>query len=742
MELLAANPVITADAVSPEFELAQLNQVSALLEVFEDITVLTTDGEVRASTTSTYLGSWKDSFTFRNALSGETFISHVLVAPDPRDLVIYISAPVMRDGQVSAVVVGRMNMQEFWNILQPLVIGESGHAFVIDEHGHIIFDLDPERLLTTFTFDASTTHRLIDKSVYVVSPPLGVQRVNPKVETQVILIEFSDDSEVFLGGFTEIEELGWQVGAVQLKSEALAAATDMRNSLLTAFAIMLMTALVGAFLLPQYLSRPLNSLGEAMGNIAAGNFSQRVPTSGLLEIEPLAGAFNLMATSVEAANSELRDMAITDSLTGLLNRRGFSEQVEIMLRNARTEGATGAILFIDLDDFKALNDSLGHHAGDRLLQEIALTLQSKLKPHDRLSRLGGDEFAVLLTDVKRAAAQRRAGQILDAIAGLDVDIGVRSVKTTASIGVALIPKHGHDEADLLSRADLALYSAKGMGGNRAVTYRIRGRPFEQSSEVRQAWKERIIGALQNNQFELYAQPIVDLKSRSIAHYELLLRMVAENGEVSEPSLFLSVAERYGLISDIDIWVANKAVQWLSERQAAGRNESISFNLSASSLSDKRVLNSIRKVISSAGVDLTKSTIEITETTAVTDFSTARKFLDDMREFGCKFALDDFGVGFASFAQLRKLGFDYVKIDGTFIRDIENSEMDARFVRGIVEVVRGTGGQTIAEFVGSEATTKILTQIGVDFGQGFYLGKPKPLSEIDAASSQESVDRVA
>ena len=709
MELLAANPVITADAVSPEFELAQLNQVSALLEVFEDITVLTTDGEVRASTTSTYLGSWKDSFSFRNALSGETFISHVLVAPDPRDLVIYISAPVMRDGQVSAVVVGRMNMQEFWNILQPLVIGESGHAFVIDEHGHIIFDLDPERLLTTFTFDASTTHRLIDKSVYVVSPPLGVQRVNPKVETQVILIEFSDDSEVFLGGFTEIEELGWQVGA---------------------------------FLLPQYLSRPLNSLGEAMGNIAAGNFSQRVPTSGLLEIEPLAGAFNLMATSVEAANSELRDMAITDSLTGLLNRRGFSEQVEIMLRNARTEGATGAILFIDLDDFKALNDSLGHHAGDRLLQEIALTLQSKLKPHDRLSRLGGDEFAVLLTDVKRAAAQRRAGQILDAIAGLDVDIGVRSVKTTASIGVALIPKHGHDEADLLSRADLALYSAKGMGGNRAVTYRIRGRPFEQDSEVCQAWKERIIGALQNNQFELYAQPIVDLKSRSIAHYELLLRMVAENGEVSEPSLFLSVAERYGLISDIDIWVANKAVQWLSERQAAGRNESISFNLSASSLSDKRVLNSIRKVISSAGVDLTKFTIEITETTAVTDFSTARKFLDDMREFGCKFALDDFGVGFASFAQLRKLGFDYVKIDGTFIRDIENSEMDARFVRGIVEVVRGTGGQTIAEFVGSEATTKILTQIGVDFGQGFYLGKPKPLSEIDAASSQESVDRVA
>ena len=181
---------------------------------------------------------------------------------------------------------------------------------------------------------------------------------------------------------------------------------------------------------------------------------------------------------------------------------------------------------------------------------------------------------------------------------------------------------------------------------------------------------------------------------------------------------------------------------MSERQAAGRNESISFNLSASSLSDKRVLNSIRKVISSAGVDLTKFTIEITETTAVTDFSTARKFLDDMREFGCKFALDDFGVGFASFAQLRKLGFDYVKIDGTFIRDIENSEMDARFVRGIVEVVRGTGGQTIAEFVGSEATTKILTQIGVDFGQGFYLGKPKPLSEIDAASSQESVDRVA
>jgi diguanylate cyclase (GGDEF)-like protein len=430
--------------------------------------------------------------------------------------------------------------------------------------------------------------------------------------------------------------------------------------------------------------------------------------------------------------ARLIDMANHDALTGLFNRRRFDEELEAQVARARRYGVGGALLFLDLDQFKDVNDSRGHGAGDELLVALALLLRERLRETDVIARLGGDEFAVLLPHTDAARASLAAQDILDAVRERTFEIGGAPLGITASVGIALYPEHGENAAELLSRADVAMYQAKEQGRNRVRTFST-DTDWQAEIARRMDWQRRIHDALEHERFVLHAQPILDLSSHEVTQYELLLRAVDVDGELVLPGEFLDVAERSGLIREIDRWVVRRAICLIAAQARAGRRLEIEVNLSGQAFSDPTLRQAIQDEIATTGIDPQCLILEVTETAAITNLEEAQRFIRALRALGCRFALDDFGVGFSSFAHLKYLPVDYVKIDGSFIRDLPRSTTDQHLVRAIADIARALGKRTIAEFVNDEATVALLREFGVDFAQGFYIGRPGP--RLDAAKDE-------
>lgn len=420
-------------------------------------------------------------------------------------------------------------------------------------------------------------------------------------------------------------------------------------------------------------------------------------------------------------------LAERDPLTDLFNRRRFQEELRRELARARRYGTRGALLFLDLDDFKEVNDSLGHAAGDRLLRNVAGLLRRRLRQTDTLARLGGDEFAILLPHTDGPRAQVVARQILEAVSQHTFRVDRHPVRITLSIGVALYPDHGTTAERLLASADLAMYQAKEDGRNGVFVY-SRGGPGQAEIELRFNWKRRLREALEKDRFLLYCQPILDLRTGRISRYELLVRMKGEEGEVVLPGAFLPVAERFGLIHAIDRWVVRQAIHLIAEQRRVGRELCLEVNLSAKAFSDGELLPMIQRELADTAIDPATLVFEITETAAVTDVDQARRFIERLKELGCQFALDDFGVGFSSFYHLKHLPVDYLKIDGSFIRNLPRDPADEHLVKAMVRVAHALGKQVIAEFVSDEETAQLLRKFGADYAQGFYIGRPLPVAE--------------
>jgi diguanylate cyclase (GGDEF)-like protein/PAS domain S-box-containing protein len=407
-------------------------------------------------------------------------------------------------------------------------------------------------------------------------------------------------------------------------------------------------------------------------------------------------------------NERLRHQADHDSLTGLFNRRRFGEELSEKVRYARMFSRPGALLLLDLDSFKFINDTYGHPVGDRLLCDVAATLTATLRETDIVARLGGDEFAVLLRETSEEKALEVAKGLIAAIrACSEPSLG-------ASAGVAIFAGAARRTPDeLLIAADVALYQAKEAGGGTVAAY---------SGENGQAltWVERIRAAIAEDRLVVYAQPIVDLQSGEVAREELLVRMVDEHGDRIPPSAFLSAAERFGLINEIDLLVLDRGIE------LAGRTK-VSTNVSALSLSDPRLLGRLERAISE-GLDPRWLSFEITETAAVANMEEALAFARRLRELGCSLALDDFGTGYSSFAYLKHIPAQYLKIDMEFIREIERNPADQQLVQAIVSVAHGLGQKTVAEGVEDGRTLALVRELGVDYAQGFYLGRPAPAAE--------------
>jgi diguanylate cyclase (GGDEF)-like protein/PAS domain S-box-containing protein len=418
-----------------------------------------------------------------------------------------------------------------------------------------------------------------------------------------------------------------------------------------------------------------------------------------------------------------------DFLTGLSNRRHFEQALAQEVERAARYGYPGAVLLIDLDNFKEVNDTFGHMAGDDLLKGIAGLLKHRMRHTDTLARIGGDEFAVLLPQIRAEQAQVVAGEFVKSLARQTAMLASQSIRITASVGVALFD--GLDAMDVLACADLAMYEAKQAGRNRFVIFRP-GADGTEPESTRHKEAERIRRAIQEDHFVIFWQPILDLETMKIDRHEILLRLPGgEDRELLPPTSFLYVAERFGLIMAIDRMVVRKAIALIAAHSRAGRKLVLHVNLSGKSMSDPKFVGIVEEALVEGGIDPACLVLEIAETAALSNLEQARVFADRLRSVGCQLALDDFGAGFASFYCLKNLPFDYLKIDGEFIRDLGANPVNKLVVQAIVGIARGMGKKTVAEFVGDADTARLLRESGVDYAQGYHIGPPQPVTEVNS-----------
>jgi diguanylate cyclase (GGDEF)-like protein len=433
----------------------------------------------------------------------------------------------------------------------------------------------------------------------------------------------------------------------------------------------------------------------------------------------------------ERTEAELRHLADHDSLTGLLNRRRFRGELDQYVSFAARYGGRGAVMVIDIDGLKEVNDRLGHQAGDTLIRRVAEILRERVRATDIVARLSGDEFAVLMPQSDTAGALQ-LGEDLRAQVAEGMPLNSEIDAASISVGIAMFGGQGSAGAEaVLVAADQAMYQAKSEGRNRIALFHEPGESGQVAQRA-QTTSARIRDALTQNRLRLATQPIRSLASGGIERYELLLRMTGESGELLPAASFIEVAERSGMVQELDRWVVSRALELIGERERAGAPVSLHVNISGASITDLSVLEFIERRLDEGEADPARCTFEITQTARVEDYDTAAGFADRLSEFGCEVAIDDYGAGFGPFAYLQKIPFDVIKIDGTFIRDLPRNDADQLTVKAIVDIARGLGKRTIAEFVEDEDTRELLQEYGVDLAQGYHLGRPVDSAELSAA----------
>ena len=440
-------------------------------------------------------------------------------------------------------------------------------------------------------------------------------------------------------------------------------------------------------------------------------------------------------TSTRELEAKLEYRASHDYLTDLFNRNYFEQQLELVLLEARDKGARHAMFYIDLDQFKVINDTAGHEAGDEALKQVALLLQGITPGKATLARLGGDEFAVILRHCSPAEAVRFGNEILQVLEEAEFYWQNTRFSFSGSIGLRLIDETAGSPQQVHAQADTACYAAKDEGRNRLHLYH----PDDEELKRRELEMEcvnLIREALANNQLELHAQQIAPLTSSSHKqHYEILVRIRDSDGSMISPGLFMPAAERYNLAHLIDRYVVNAVIDWLvAHPEAVAQLELCSINLSGQSMGNRDFVYFLVEKIRHSGLPTHKLCLEITETAAIGNMSEAILLFTQLKSLGCLISLDDFGTGLSSFGYLKRMPVDIIKIDGIFVRDIAEDEMDFAMVKAINELAKKMGKQTVAEFVENEAILTRLKELGVDYAQGYLFGKPKPLGELVAELS--------
>ncbi|MDH5444575.1 MAG: EAL domain-containing protein [Gammaproteobacteria bacterium] len=435
-------------------------------------------------------------------------------------------------------------------------------------------------------------------------------------------------------------------------------------------------------------------------------------------------------TEMRTMAHQLTYQASHDALTGLLNRREFETRLEQAIGNAHSDNVNHVICYLDLDQFKIINDTCGHVAGDELLKQLSHRLKEQLRDSDVIARLGGDEFGVLLEGCSVDMAKTISNNLLSTVKETRFIWDSKSFEVGVSIGVVPINNVSGNVSDVLSAADSACYEAKDNGRNCIYIYTADDDDLARR-RGEMSWVHRITHALDNNQFELYYQEIIALEKNSTnsRYFELLIRMKNDDGTMVPPMAFIPAAERYNMMPILDKMVVEMALKSLKSLSGEHSDIYFSINISGQSISNQSFLNLVVDAINNTQINPSQLMFEITETAAIANLTRAIRFIQTLKGLGCKFALDDFGSGLSSFAYLKNIPVDYLKIDGYFVRDIVEDATDSAFVESICQIGNVMGIKTVAEYVENQETLEKLKTIGVNFAQGYYFGEPAPLNEL-------------
>ncbi len=478
------------------------------------------------------------------------------------------------------------------------------------------------------------------------------------------------------------------------------------------------------------LKKALASISDLQGPIqelARGNLNVKFEQAEHREISDIVEALETTAMALGERDAKLLELANHDSLTGLFNRRRFIEELKKEVEEVIQTGNHSAMLFIDLDQFKYVNDACGHAAGDRLICKVADELMRSVRQDDVVARFGGDEFAILVrrTDIK--GARSSAETILANMRRMAHIEDERVFHIHCSIGMTMLTGDNLHHDEIVNQADLACREAKLAGRNRLHLYEA-SMNVEQRGLADVGWMNRLRKAVDNDEFELRFQPINLIDSGQTTHHEVLIRLRAEDGKLFQPDAFLPSAVRFGLMTEIDFWMIRHAAEAYAEYSKTDKLLKLSINLSANAFENDDLTGYVKETFERYGVPASHVILEITESLAVRRPAHVERQIAELREFGCQFALDDFGTGYSSLSYLQKLQFDYIKIDGAFVQDLLNNPLDQKMIKLIAEIGREGGMMTIAEYVQDAESLSLLGELGVDMAQGYFVGRPtkKPM----------------
>ena len=541
---------------------------------------------------------------------------------------------------------------------------------------------------------------------------------------------------------------------------SLRISSDLKRNLLTKIMLIgligLLLSLLMAWWIGRNITKPIQEIAYAVNKVGEGSFSQTITENSSGELKTLQRGFNSMATSLKQAYDSMQDKVNDatkmlryqtqhDDLTGLINRREFEVRLERSLKSVHENNAQHVFCFLDLDQFKLVNDTCGHAAGDELLKQISLLLDNRMRDRDTLARLGGDEFGLLLENCSLSDASQITNALLKLVRDYRFMYDDKIFNVGVSIGLVVINSGFDSVSDVIHAADMACYSAKKAGRNQSFLFNAGDVEVRQRKTAVEAIAD-ITDEIDDKQFVLYCQPILPLSTvapftsalpftpyiQEPQHFEVLIRKVAQDGKHLLPITFIPSAERYHLMPNIDRWVIKQTFSTFRQLLTKSNeqcNYAFSINLSGTSLSDKSLLGYIREQFAIYAIPPASICFEITETAAIVNLKNTIHLFAALRKLGCTFALDDFGSGMSSFMYLKNFDVDYLKIDGSFVKEMDINKIDHAMVRSIHSVAEAMNIKTVAEFVESDAILRELKNIGVHYGQGVFLGAPVPIKNL-------------
>ncbi len=520
--------------------------------------------------------------------------------------------------------------------------------------------------------------------------------------------------------------------------------SNIRLAVVVLAAFLIVFALYGRHALRKALAS-ISELQIPIQELAKGNLAVKFEPAQHREISDIVEALETTASALSERDAQLRKLANHDSLTGLFNRRRFNEELRKEVMSVMRKEHSSALFFIDLDQFKYINDACGHAAGDRLICKVADELQRSVRKGDVVARIGGDEFAILVRNVDVMGAEASAESILANMRRMAHIEGEQVFHVHCSIGITIMTGDNLHHDELVNQADIACRAAKSAGRNRMRVFSQENEDDE-SNKTDVSWMTSLREALDNDKFEIRFQPINNILTGETTHHELLIRLRAEDGTFISPDAFLPSAVRFGLMHEIDFWMIRHAAMAYAEHSHPGKRLKFSINLSANAFEDDDLTGYVKEMFEKYDVKASDIVFEVTESLAVRRPLQVDRQISTLRDLGCKFALDDFGTGYSSFSYLQKLQFDYIKIDGTFVQDLPNNPVDQKMIKLIAEVGREAGMQTIAEYVRDVESLELLAELGVDMAQGYFVGRPSKVPKnkstpIPLSSRRQQFSRI-